>query len=243
MEEGILNKQVLIVDSSIHTRKILRTYFEKENFQIKEAELGLEALLLTQKNRYIMVIINWTLTDTSGDELCRQLKLRGTVPLIIFIGDVEENERIQGFVAGADDFIARPFNPNEVVLRAKAMITRLTGTINSQSDLARRTIVFSSVTIDLSARKVNLDGKEVHLTLKEFDLLYFFAQHKGEVFTREELLAMVWGKNHSSFADYRTVDTHVKRLRQKFSNAFSDKNGLIQTVWGYGYKFNVKSEK
>ncbi|WP_438496943.1 response regulator transcription factor [Paenibacillus sp. IHBB 3054] len=241
MENVNSNNNILIVDGDRQVRKLLRVYFELEKYNIEEAEQGAEALYKALRTRYIMVILNWQLSDTSGEELCRHFKLIGTAPLIMFIGKADENERIQGFMAGADDFIDRPFSPREVVGRAKAMIGRFTGVVVPQGAQSHEEITISSITIDPRARRVTVKGKEIHFTLKEYELFYFLVKHEGEVFSRENLLLKVWGGDHKRFADHRTVDTHIKRVRHKLSGAFSERNGLIQTVWGYGYMLSFKS--
>jgi two-component system response regulator ResD len=237
-----VHNKILIVDEDGHVRKLLRVYFEQAEFNIEEAEYGKEALYKAQTHRFSMVIMGWQLADISGDELCRQFRLRGTAPLIMLIGQTEEMGRIEGFIAGADDFITKPFSPREVVLRAKAMLARLTGAARDQAEAHNRDdIVLSSITIQPRARRVTVHGKEVHFTLKEYELFCFLAKHEGEVFTRKELLSELWGAEQQDFADSRTVDTHIRRVRHKLSEAFSDKNGLIQTIWGYGYMLSIKS--
>src|SRR5690625_611488 len=150
----------------------------------------------------------------------------------------EESNRVQGFEVGADDYIVKPFSPREVILRVKAVLRRVSDSTYSESDVeTKNLIVFPHITIDLDAHRVTTNGKEVNLTPKEYELLCFLAQSPDKVFKREDLLKEVW--QYEFFGDLRTVDTHVKRLREKLTGASKEAAKMIVTVWGVGYKLEV----
>src|SRR5690625_1890205 len=150
----------------------------------------------------------------------------------------EESNRVQGFEVGADDYIVKPFSPREVILRVKAVLRRVSdSSYNNADPSTKNLIVFPYLTIDLDAYRVTTNGKEVNLTPKEYELLCFLAQSPDKVFKREELLKEVW--HYDFFGDLRTVDTHVKRLREKLTSASKEAAKMIVTVWGVGYKLEV----
>ncbi|EFV77635.1 hypothetical protein HMPREF1013_02136 [Bacillus sp. 2_A_57_CT2] len=161
--------------------------------------------------------------------------------MIMLTAKGEEVNRVQGFEVGTDDYIVKPFSPREVVLRVKALLRRSSKTTYLQTETtAKDVIVFPHLTIDNDAHKVLADGKEVSLTPKEYELLYFLAKAPDKVFDREQLLKEVW--HYEFFGDLRTVDTHVKRLREKLNKVSEQAARMIVTVWGVGYKFEVINE-
>ncbi len=168
-------------------------------------------------------------------------KLRTDVPIIFLTAKTLKEDKILGFKIGADDYITKPFSPREVLLRVKALLRRSSPTQFLQTEtVAKNVIVFNHLTIDHDAHRVTAGGKEVNLTPKEYELLYYLAKTPDKVYAREQLLKDVW--NYEFFGDLRTVDTHVKRLREKLNKVSPEAASMIVTVWGVGYKFEAGNE-
>lgn len=233
--------KILVVDDEERIRRLLKMYLERENFIIDEAEDGNEALTKALANDYDIILLDLMMPGKDGIEVCRELREKKATPIIMLTAKGEEVNRVQGFEAGTDDYIVKPFSPREVVLRVKALLRRASKTSYIQTEAAAKDIiVFSHLTIDHDAHRVLADGKEVALTPKEYELLYFLAKSPDKVFDREQLLKEVW--HYEFFGDLRTVDTHVKRLREKLNKVSEQAAKMIVTVWGVGYKFEVINE-
>lgn len=239
-----MNKDVriLVVDDEERIRRLLRMYLERENYIIDEAEDGNIALNKALTNDYDIILLDLMMPGKDGLEVCRELREKKSTPVIMLTAKGEEMNRVQGFEVGTDDYIVKPFSPREVVLRVKALLRRAsTSTSFIQAEAsAKDVIVFSHLTIDNDAHRVTADGKEVSLTPKEYELLYFLSKSPDKVFDREQLLKEVW--HYEFFGDLRTVDTHVKRLREKLNKVSEQAAKMIVTVWGVGYKFEVINE-
>jgi two-component system, OmpR family, response regulator ResD len=231
--------RILVVDDEERIRRLLRMYLERENYMIEEAENGDIALAKALESNYDLILLDIMMPGKDGIEVCRELReKKSSTPIIMLTAKGEEVNRVQGFEVGTDDYIVKPFSPREVVLRVKALLRRSSNTGYLQSDTATSdVIVFSHLTIDNDAHRVTADGKEVTLTPKEYELLYFLAKSPDKVFDREQLLKEVW--HYEFFGDLRTVDTHVKRLREKLNRISENAAKMIVTVWGVGYKFEV----
>ncbi|MBY0122545.1 response regulator transcription factor [Bacillus sp. S/N-304-OC-R1] len=236
------NVKILVVDDEERIRRLLKMYLEREHFIIDEAEDGNEALTKALANDYDIILLDLMMPEKDGIEVCRELREKKATPIIMLTAKGEEVNRVQGFEAGTDDYIVKPFSPREVVLRVKALLRRSSKTsyIQTEAAAAKDIIVFPHLTIDNDAHRVLADGKEVALTPKEYELLYFLAKSPDKVFDREQLLKEVW--HYEFFGDLRTVDTHVKRLREKLNKVSEQAAKMIVTVWGVGYKFEVNNE-
>jgi two-component system response regulator ResD len=176
-----------------------------------------------------------------GLEVCRIIREKKSTPIAMLTAKGEEANRVQGFEIGADDYIVKPFSPREVVLRVKALLRRSSQTSYLTTETkAKDLLVFPHLTIDNDAHRVTAEGKEVSLTPKEYELLCFLAKSPDKVYDREHLLREVW--HYDFFGDLRTVDTHVKRLREKLNRKSEKAASMIVTVWGVGYKFEVGNE-
>lgn len=233
-----METRLLVVDDEERIRRLIRMYLEREDYVIEEAENGSEALQLALNNDYDVILLDIMMPEMDGIEVCQELRKEKETPIIMLTAKGEEANRVQGFEVGADDYIVKPFSPREVVLRVKALLRRATATQFSETETATKNIsVFPNLTIDYDAYRVTADEKEVNLTPKEYELLCFLAQSPDKVFKREELLKEVW--EYEFFGDLRTVDTHVKRLREKLNNVSKEASKMIVTVWGVGYKFEV----
>ena len=228
MAEGT---RVLVVDDEAKLRQLVRRYLEKENFVVIEAEGGKEALAIVEEKTPDLVLLDVMLPEGDGWTICRQLRKQGNIPIIMLTARGEEEDRLMGFELGADDYVVKPFSPKELVMRVKALLRRM-GQHEGEQHLR-----FGELEISTGSRRVMLGGKELQLTPKEYQLLLLMTENPNRVFTREEMLEKVWG--YDFYGDLRTVDTHIKNLREKFSEASAVR--LIQTVWGVGYKFRYET--
>lgn len=227
-------KKLLVVDDEDRIRRLLRMYLEKENYNIEEAADGAEALDKAINNEYDLILLDLMLPKMDGIEVAKQLREEKDTPIMMLTAKGEELNRIQGFEVGADDYIVKPFSPREVVLRVAAIIKR---TESQKVERANSEIIkLPHLEIDEQSHRILADGKQVNLTPKEFDLLLYLAQSPDQIFGREQLLKEVW--KYEFFGDLRTVDTHIKRLREKLSRNSKEAAKMIETVWGLGYKFN-----
>ncbi|GER66060.1 DNA-binding response regulator [Weizmannia acidilactici] len=233
--------KILVVDDEERIRRLLRMYLERENYAIDEAGDGDTALKMALENDYSCILLDIMMPGKDGIEVCQELHQKKMTPVIMLTAKGEEANRVEGFEVGADDYIVKPFSPREVVLRVKALLRRsLQTSFLSPDTKAKDLVVFPHITIDNDAHRVTADGKEVNLTPKEYELLYFLAKSPDKVFDREQLLKEVW--HYEFFGDLRTVDTHVKRLREKLNKVSENAAKMIVTVWGVGYKFEVTAE-
>jgi len=230
--------RILVVDDEERIRRLLRMYLEKEGYEIDEASSGEQALELALNNHYALILLDLMLPVMDGLEVCRRLRQVKGTPVIMLTAKGEESHRVQGFESGADDYVVKPFSPREVIYRVKAIIRRSSATaFLSKDDFASHDIIFPHLTIEHDARRVTAGGQEVNLTPKEYELLHYLASSPDKVFSREQLLRDVW--NYEFFGDLRTVDTHVKRLREKLNRVSPEAAAMITTVWGVGYKLEV----
>lgn len=236
-------KKILVVDDEDRIRQLLKMYLQRENYIVEEASTGNEAYQKIIDNTYDLVLLDIMLPEMDGWEICKKVRDIKSVPIIFLTARGEEENRIHGFEIGGDDYIVKPFSPREVVMRAKAMLKRASTTsyLETETKVAN-VIVFPDILINHDAHTVEIAGHEVSLTPKEYDLLHYMAQKPDKVFSREELLKEVW--NYDFFGDLRTVDTHVKRLREKIGAISETAEQSIATVWGVGYKFKpIKSDE
>lgn len=239
MAEG---SRILVVDDEERIRRLVRMYLEREGYQVEEAEDGEQALSLALVEEFDAILLDVMMPGKDGIEVCKELRETKTTPIIMLTAKGEEANRVQGFEVGADDYIVKPFSPREVVLRIKAVLRRSSAkSYNSQAENKTKDVIeFSHLIIDNDAHRVTADGMEVGLTPKEYELLVFLAKSPDKVFDREQLLKEVW--KYEFFGDLRTVDTHVKRLREKLNKVSGNAASMIVTVWGVGYKFEAAND-
>lgn len=226
---------ILVVDAEERFRRLLRTYLEKEDFMIDEAADGKTALSKAERINYDIIVLDTLLPGLSGIDVCQKLRLIKSTPVIMLTAKGEEDDRLRGFQAGADDYVVKPFSPREMICRVKAVLKRCKSTLHLSMASCRTQsrILLPHLVIDQDAHRVTADGKEVYLTPTEYDLLYFLASNPNKLFSRHDLLMQVW--EYSTVKDSRTVDTHIKKLREKLSEASSEASTMIATVWGTGY--------
>lgn len=232
------HQRVLVVDDEERIRRLIRMYLERDEFIVEEAENGEIALEMALKDDYDVILLDIMMPEMDGIEVCEALREEKNTPVIMLTAKGEESNRVQGFEAGADDYIVKPFSPREVILRVKAVLRRTASTLSKDKNQAENAIIFPHLMIDLDAYRVTANDKEVVLTPKEFELLVFLARSPDKVYKREDLLKEVW--HYEFFGDLRTVDTHVKRLREKLSSVSKEAAKMIATVWGIGYKLEVE---
>lgn len=230
--------RILVVDDEERIRRLLKMYLEKEGYEIDEAEDGETALKKATEEDYDLLLLDVMLPGIDGIEVCNRLRQTKSTPVLMLTAKGEEINRVQGFEVGADDYVVKPFSPREVIYRVKAILRRSSATaFLTQENNASSTIVFPNLTIEHDAHRVTAGGQEIGLTPKEYELLHYLAVSPDKVFSREELLKDVW--NYEFFGDLRTVDTHIKRLREKLNKVSPEAALMITTVWGVGYKLEV----
>jgi DNA-binding response OmpR family regulator len=224
--------RILIVDDEATLREVLRRYLEREGFQVSEAADGVTALQIALDERPDLVILDRMLPGREGTSVAQRLHEEGRIPVLMLTAKGSAEDRIEGLQAGADDYVVKPFNPREVVLRVRAILRR------SQDAIAPREAPFEvgRFGLDPASRQVTVEGRQVRLTAKEFELLWTFARHPRQVFSRTQLLDRVWGAEFDG--DASTVTVHIRRLREKIEPDPSHPRHLT-TVWGVGYQFET----
>ncbi len=230
-------QSILVVDDEPQIREIVGLYLERAGFQVRLAGDGPAALHALTAALPDLVILDVMLPGVDGLEITRRLRSEGSTPIILLTARREEADRIEGLELGADDYVVKPFSPQELVSRVRAVLRRTQSLGRTSAPLERdqAVLTFDGMAIDVAARSVHVDGSEVALTAKEFDLLLFLASHPRQVYNREQLLAQVWGE--TQYIDASTVTVHVRRLREKLEKDPASPR-YIQTVWGVGYRFS-----
>jgi len=226
------DKHILVVEDEPSLAEVVSLYLKRAGFQVQIAADGKEAMSILEKQIPDFVILDIMLPEVDGISLTRWLRDRSDVPIIMVTARREEVDRIAGLEMGADDYVVKPFSPQELVSRVRAVLRR-TGRDQAEAE-SERALSFDTITIDPRTRVVTVKESPVELTVKEFDMLYLLARHPKQVFTRDQLLERVWGG--AEYIDPGTVTVHVRRLREKIENDPSKPMHLL-TVWGIGYKF------
>jgi DNA-binding response OmpR family regulator len=231
---------ILIVDDEDTIREVIQKYLTREGFRVLEASAGKQAIDILSTEKIDLMILDVMLPEIDGFSIARSLRnaskygslyQNANIPIIMLTARIEEEDRVTGFELGTDDYVAKPFSPREVVLRVKAVLKRVT-----PEPPAEHTILeYGALRIDPKAHSLSVANESINLTVKEFELLWFMAQHPQQVFSRAQLLSKIWGYEY--FGDESTVTVHICRLREKIEQ---DPNNPkhIQTVWGVGYKFD-----
>jgi len=222
---------ILVVDDEPSISEVVTIYLQRAGYQVTVARDGQAALEAIERQPPDLVVLDLMLPKVDGLEITRRLRAQGNTPIIMLTARREESDRITGLETGADDYVVKPFSPQELVSRVKAVLRRTRGSAPGD---AERAIEFEGLRIDPKTHLVIVKGKEESLTAKEFDLLWLLARHPRQVFGREQLLDLVWGM--TEYVDPSTVTVHVRRLREKIEADPSNPR-YIQTVWGVGYKF------
>lgn len=227
--------KVLIVDDELLMIKSLKYSLEQDNYEVEFTADSNEALRKITITEYDIIILELILPETDGLEVCQKIRELSSVPILILTANNEDMNKILGLEYGADDYMTKPFNILELKARIKAILRRTRGLSQKQNE---QTLVVDDFVINALGRKVSLNNQEINLTAKEFDLLLLLITNPGKVFSREELLEIIWGYEY--FGDLRTVDVHVRRLREKIENK-NKTYEYILTKWGVGYYFRNKN--
>ncbi|MBO5248556.1 MAG: response regulator transcription factor [Clostridia bacterium] len=229
-----MEKTILIADDNKEIVDLLKIYAQKEGYQYICAYDGEQALKFFKERNPSLILLDVMMPKINGFDVCKQIRQTSNVPIIIISAKAEEQERILGLDIGADDYVIKPFSPREVLMRVKTVLRRVA---DESVDEKGKKIEVAGLVIDMNSYEASVNGKPVILTKKEIEILWLFATNPGRVFTRDHLLENIWGYEY--FGDTRTVDTHIKRIRTKLD--IDDSVGFdIKTVWGVGYKFEVK---
>jgi DNA-binding response OmpR family regulator len=228
--------QILIADDNKQISSILAEYSKKEGYTPIIAEDGLQALQKYNERHPDIILLDVMMPLMDGFEVCREIRKKSNVPIIMITARGEDFEKIMGLDIGADDYIVKPFSPGEVMARVRAILRRITPSIEEPEQI----YTYENLTINLDTYEVSIDQQPVSLTKKEIEILWTLVRNKNKVFSRENLLNSLWGYDY--FGDSRTVDSHIKRLRAKLDEYPHDK-WEIKTIWGVGYKFEVITDE
>lgn len=224
--------KILVVDDESRMRKLVRDFLVKKGYEVLEAGDGEEALdLFYADTKIALIILDVMMPKMNGWEVCKEIRQTSKVPIIMLTAKCDESDELIGFELGVDEYVTKPFSPKILVARVEAILRR-TNAIGQEAVTKES----GGIILDKTAHQVSVDGVEIELSFKEFELLDYFMENKGIALSREKILNGVWGYDY--FGDARTVDTHVKKLRSKLG----DKGNYIKTVWGMGYKYSVESD-
>lgn len=223
---------LLVVDDEANIRRVVREYAEFEEYEVTEAENGMEAVALCRENDYDLIIMDVMMPRLDGNSACKEIRKHKNIPIIMLSARGEEYDKLFGFELGIDDYVVKPFSPKELMARIRAVLNRKQAVTEEP---ASQRLKFDGLEIDLAGREVYVDGKRASMTPKEYDLLFYLVKNKGLALTRDKLLEKVWG--YDFFGDDRTVDTHIKMLR----NSLGKYRTFIVTLRGMGYKFEPQT--
>jgi len=227
-------KTILVVEDETSIAEVVSLYLKRAGFNVLIAPDGRQAMNVFERQQPDFVIMDLMLPGVDGLSLTRWLRDRSDVPIIMLTARREEIDRIAGLEMGADDYVIKPFSPQELVSRVRAVMRRLGRDAAREPAENERTLSFANLSVDPRSRVVTVKSSPIELTVKEFDMLYLLARHPRQVFTREQLLERIWGG--AQYIDPGTVTVHVRRLREKIEDDPSKPMRLL-TVWGVGYKF------
>lgn len=222
-------QKLLIVDDEINIRKVIKEYGEFNGYQVDESADGMDAVSLCKKNDYDLIIMDIMMPRLDGFSACKEIRKTKSTPIIMLSARGEEYDKLFGFELGIDDYMVKPFSPKELMARINAILTRHSAGVQSTNEA----LVFDGLVIDIIARVVRVDGQRIELTPKEYELLFYMALNKNIALSRDKLLSDIWG--YDFFGDDRTIDTHIKNLR----NNLGKYRDFIVTLRGVGYKFEV----
>lgn len=226
-------ERVLIVDDNPDIREVLGTYAAKEGFEPITAKDGFEALDLFRKTSPAVILLDVMMPGMDGYRVCERIRSESDVPIILITAKGEDYERVMGLYIGADDYIVKPFNANEVMARVRAVLRRMARVEQKEE---KKILSISNLTINIESYSVYVGAEKLPLTKKEVETMWILAENPSKVFTRDNLLDSLWGQDY--FGDSRTVDSHIKRLRAKLDKV-DHPDWEIKTIWGLGYKLEL----
>jgi DNA-binding response OmpR family regulator len=230
---GVMSKnKILVADDESRMRKLIRDYLVREDYEVVEAENGEQALdMFYMDSEISLIILDVMMPKVDGFAVLKEIRETSSIPVLMLTAKGEENDVLNGFELGADEYINKPFSPKILMARVNAVLRRST-----DDSLGKKVVEAGGIQLDVDAHVATNDGKQVELSVKEFELLYYFINNEGIALSREKILNHVW--DYDYFGDARTIDTHVKKLRSKLD----DKGNYIKTIWGMGYKFEVDAK-
>lgn len=233
-------KKVLVVDDDPNIVEVLRLYFDKDGFAVISCLTGERAVDTFLASKPDLVVLDLMLPGKDGYDICREIRKTSDVPIIMLTARTDTLDKVVGLELGADDYVQKPFEPKELLARVKAVLRRVekrdeVSTVQPVPVDAGEVVQYKGLVVDKARYVVLVDDQEIEMPPKELELLFFLASHPNRVFTREQLLENVWG--YDFYGESRTVDVHVKRIREKIEDPRRDVNWQIKTVWGVGYKF------
>ena len=228
------NEKILVVDDDANICELLRLYLEKEGFEVVMAHDGEEAVAKFESEKPSLILLDIMMPKLDGWQVCRQIRQKSDCPIIMLTAKGETFDKVLGLELGADDYVVKPFDTKEIVARIKAVLRRSSPAGTAEGEV--KEVSYDKLTVNMTRYELKVEGKVVDAPPKELELLFHLASHPNRVFTRDQLLDEVWGFEY--YGDSRTVDVHIKRLREKLEGV-SDQWSL-KTVWGVGYKFEVK---
>ncbi|MFD4927970.1 response regulator transcription factor [Peribacillus butanolivorans] len=227
-------KKILLIEDDVSIAELERDYLEINDFSVNIQHTGDAGLQQALQENNDLIILDIMLPGVNGFEICKQIRAVKDIPILLVSAKNEDIDKIRGLGLGADDYITKPFSPNELVARVKAHLARYERLAGSQAKT--NTVFVHGISIDKSARKVHVNGEEIPFTTKEFDLLLFLVMHPNQVLSKEQLYERIWGME--SAADVSTVTVHIRKLREKIERDPAHPK-FLETVWGAGYRFNV----
>jgi DNA-binding response OmpR family regulator len=227
-------KRILLIEDEVSIAELQRDYLEINSFYVDMEHKGDQGLKQALEGDYDLIILDIMLSGVNGFEICKQIRAVKNIPILFVSAKKEDIDKVRGLGLGADDYITKPFSPSELVARVKAHISRYERLAGNQ--VTTNIISIHGISIDTSARKVQINGEEMAFTTKEFDLLVFFAKHPNQVLSKEQLYERIWG--FDSAADVSTVTVYIRKVREKIERDPAQPK-FLETVWGAGYRLNV----
>lgn len=239
-------KKVLIVDDDADIIELEKLYFEKEGYEVVSCMQGDKAVATFSVTKPDIIILDLMLPGMDGNDICREIRRVSDVPIIMLTARTDTLDRVVGLELGADDYVPKPFEPKELLARVKAVLRRTEKSnaaapsepVEEEGGSKTDVVTFPGLSVDKVKYVVTVDGSEVYMPPKELELLFFLASNPNRVYSREQLLENVWG--YDFFGESRTVDVHIKRIREKIETPEVKRDWCIRTVWSRGYKFEIK---
>ena len=234
-------KRVLLVDDDQSIIEVQKMYFEKEGYQVATCMQGDKAVAAFESFNPDIIILDLMLPGMDGNDICREIRKVSDVPIIMLTARTDTLDKIIGLELGADDYVPKPFEPKELLARVKAVLRRSdkkAAPVEQSQEKSTEIVTYPGFTVDKARYVVTIDGEEIYMPPKELELLFFLASNPDRVFTREQLLENVWG--YEFYGESRTVDVHIKRIREKIEKSDGSQSWAIRTIWSKGYKFETR---
>ena len=237
-------RKVLLIDDDESIIEVLKLYFEKEGYSVSSCMQGDKAVATFNVAKPDIIILDLMLPGMDGNDILKEIRKTSDVPVIMLTARTDTLDKVVGLELGADDYVPKPFEPKELIARVRAVLRRADRKTSDKEEPDQENpedsevITYPGFSVDKVRYVVTVDGEEIYMPPKELELLFFLASNPNRVFTREQLLENVWG--YDFYGESRTVDVHVKRIREKIENPQREQNWCIKTVWSKGYKFETK---